>query len=123
MKRDMELVRRILIETERADAPYDAACFLGGEHATLADIAYHVELMVHHGLLDADTCRDMNGNPISCEIVALTWDGCDYLEAVRNDRVWKKTVDAIKKAVGSTTLALVKDVAVAISKQEILSLI
>lgn len=121
MKRDMDLVRRILVETECASAPLDISAFLDEEHATVEDVAYHVELMQHHGLIDASIQRNMGGSVAYGKVIALTWDGCDYLDAIRDDRVWAKSKDAIRKAVGSTTMGLMKETAVAIGKQAILA--
>ena len=118
MKRDLDLVRLILLEVEKSDEPVHAEK-LTCDAFTFSMIAYHVELMRAHGLLDASISKDWNGKPVYCCIEALTWDGCDYLDAIRNENVWEKTKKVIKETVGSTTLALIKDVAVIVATQAI----
>ena len=110
MKRDMDLVRQILIETEKADKPLQGDHFTDSEH-TIEQVAYHVELMEHHGLIDANVRVDKFYNVYQCEVVSLTWDGCDYLDAVRENKVWAKTKKVVSESVGSTTIAVLKQVA------------
>ena len=50
---------------------------------------------------------------------ALTWDGCDYLDAIRDDGVWAKTKKLVREAVGSTTMAVIKDAACMVATQAI----
>ena len=121
MKRDIDFVRSILVRTELAEGPFDASELLTDAHSDMRDVLYHVELMQAHRLLDARIHRDMNGNPIHGEIIALTWDGCDYLDAIRDDRVWTKAKKAVKEAVGSTTIGLFKETALMVGKQLIAS--
>lgn len=109
MKRDLDLVRRILLEVEDADDKVDINDLATPQHA-MPEIAYHVQLMAHHGLIDARIVYADDHDYIGW-VTALTWDGCDYLDAIRNDGVWRKTKEAVKEAVGTTTLAVVKQVA------------
>ena len=55
MKRDMDLVRSILIAAERSDGPLDVLklCESG---ISARDAAFQVELMEAHGLIEA-TCK------------------------------------------------------------------
>lgn len=41
-------------------------------------------------------------------IFSMTWDGYDYLDAIRSPQVWNKAKEAITKAVGDTSLSVVK---------------
>jgi len=45
----------------------------------------------------------------------LTWQGYDFLDAVRSDAVWSKTKSTIAATVGSASLEVVKAVAVSIA--------
>ena len=116
----MDLVRFILIETEKADGRFGIERFVT-EQRTMELVGYHVELMQAHGLLDAAVQREWGGSVVAGSITALTWDGCDYLDAIRNDGIYQKTKEAVSEAVGATTMDLFKDVAVAIGKAVILS--
>ena len=79
MKRDLDLVRSILIYVENADDEVDADD-MATERWPIETVAYHVRLMVHHGLLDvSQDARDMNGSTIELTVAGITWDGQDYL--------------------------------------------
>lgn len=110
MKRNLELVRLLLLEVEKADAPINGFDLAGNPYS-LNEIGYHVEMLAAQGLLDAKVERTWGGAYINVVINGLTWDGCDYLDAIRNDRVWSKVVHAISSTVGTTTLSVVKQIA------------
>lgn len=108
MKRDLDLVRSILIYVEKAEGEVDAEDLVTDDWP-FEIVAYHVRLMAHHGLVDlSDDVRDMNGETLSLAVSGLTWDGQDYLDAIRDPKVWSKVKKTVKEAVGSTTLEVVK---------------
>ena len=118
MRRDMDLVRSILLQVEGAesDVPLsDLTC----DKWSMAEVAYHVEMMQAHGLLDATIHRGSHGTVVLGEVSGLTWDGCDYLDAIRDDGVWAKTKKLVREAVGSTTMAVIKDAACMVATQAI----
>lgn len=115
MKRDMDLVRQLLIATENAAGPFDAASLaLGPDAPSAEEIVYHVRLLEAHGLVDAAVRRDITGG-YSCTVHGLTWDGCDYLDAVRDGRVWERTKRVVSETVGSTTMDVIKEAAKAVA--------
>ena len=107
MKRDLDLVRCILISVEKADGPIGDV-MLAKCCEDIGRLAFHIELMQAHGLLTASGERDAYGDPLSLEVGGLTWEGYDYLDAIRSPQVWNKAKDAISKAVGDTSLSIVK---------------
>lgn len=109
MRRDMDLVRSILAQTELADGPLELGMIAHDGHSD-AELAYHVELMKARGLLDATLTRAWGGEVVRGTVDALTWDGLDYLDAMRSDQVWARAKDAIARTVGSTTFDVIKAV-------------
>nr|DAL20414.1 MAG TPA_asm: YjcQ protein [Caudoviricetes sp.] len=108
MRRDLDLVRSILIYVEKAEDEVDAEDLVT-DGWPFETVAYHVRLMAHHGLVDlSDDTRDMNGETLSLAVSGLTWDGQDYLDAIRDPKVWAKVKKTVKEAVGSTTFEVVK---------------
>lgn len=107
MKRDLDLVRCILISVEKADGPIGDV-MLAKCCEDISRLVFHIELMQAHGLLTASVERDAYGDPLSLEVGGLTWEGYDYLDAIRSPQVWNKAKDAISKAVGDTSLSIVK---------------
>lgn len=108
MRRDLDLVRSILIYVEKAEDEVDAEDLVT-DGWPFEIVAYHVRLMAHHGLVDlSDDTRDMNGETLSLVVSGLTWGGQDYLDAIRDPKVWAKVKKTVKEAVGSTTFEVVR---------------
>lgn len=120
MKRDLDLVRCILISVEKADGPIGDA-MLAKCCEDIGRLAFHIELMQAHGLLTASVERDAYGDPLSLEVGGLTWEGYDYLDAIRSPQVWNKAKDAISKAVGDTSLSIVKQTCTTVATGLIMS--
>ena len=122
MERDLELIRQILLKGASHPhgsgfAPEEA---LGGEY-TREQIGYHVHLMGQAGLIVTyDVATLANASP-SAHMNSITWAGHDYLESVRDEKVWKETKSLAKQA-GSTAFDLVKQIAVGIAKSELAKL-
>lgn len=108
MKRDLDLVRSILIRVENADDEVDADA-MATERWPREMVAYHVRLMEHHGLLDvSQDFRDMNGDTIELTVAGITWSGQDYLDSIREPKVWDRVKKTLASTVGSTTLDVVR---------------
>ena len=111
MKRDVDLVRSILIYVENAADEVDAD-EMATERWPIETVAYHVRLMAHHGLVDVSRdAGDMNGNTIELTVAGITWDGQDYLDSIREPKVWGRVKKALAGTVGSTTLDVVRQTA------------
>lgn len=109
MRRDMDLIRGLLMQVEEVDRPVGIGelDFLGHGRE---EVAYHVELMQACGLIDARV-RRVKGNMLAdCTVLGLTWDGADFLDSMRDERVWARAKGAIRDTVGSTTLDVVRAV-------------
>ncbi len=118
MKRDIELIRKILFEVEECPANKynDGFKFDGYDDWT---IALHVEMLIEAGLLDGEVMRFVSGEPPSVRVLRLTWSGHDFISAVRDDTVWKKVKENVIKPASSWTFSLILDYA----KKEIKKLI
>ena len=111
MKRDLDLVRSILIYVENAADEVDADD-MATERWPIETVAYHVRLMAHHGLVDVSRdARDMNGGTIELTVAGITWDGQDYLDSIREPKVWGRVKKTIAGTVRSTTLDVVRQTA------------
>ncbi len=99
MKRDMETVREILKEVEIA-APRQY-----GD----PEKVHHIAIMEEAGLLNATIITNGTGIPSQAVVLRLTWHGHDFLDASRNDVVWKKVMGKIVKTGASFTFAIVSE--------------
>lgn len=94
MKRDMDLVRLILlkVEDEYVSTPIFNLCIEGYD---LETIAYHCKIMYEAGLLSSFSVQYGDNKVWGLRVGALTWSGNDYLEKIRNDSIWEKTKNEI----------------------------
>lgn len=114
VKRDMDLVRLILLEVERRtrDEQYAPMKFEGH---TAEEIAYNVKLLSEAGLvhaLDATTAKELCWIPIS-----LTWQGHEFLDAARENTRWNRAKKLIVEKAGTVSFDVLKDVLAALAKQ------
>ena len=83
MKRDMDLVRKILFHIEASE---DGNINLDIPKHSQDVIYRHVELMKDKGLVDATIVPSSDGPEyeiLDCEVRRLTWEGHDFLDAAR----------------------------------------
>ena len=105
----MDLIRQILANVEAVE--------VGGAPVTLREpnAAYQAALLNEAGLIEAAIVNDNFGNPRQAIVRRLTWTGHDFLDAVRDDTVWKKVKENVIKPGVSWTFGIVLEYA----KQEI----
>lgn len=119
MERDLDLIRKMLLAAEAAGTPLDVMA-LGLEETDFQVLAYHAEILVEARLLKAQiTWVDSSILPISVVVERLTWEGHDYLDAVRSDTVWARTRTLVREKVGTAALEVVKQVAVQVAKNQL----
>lgn len=115
MKRDWELVRKILIAVEEIQghdqqvsgddvAGYDAAL-----------VSYHIYLLKEAGLLEA-TCSSYLNEPRACFAFELTWEGHEFLDQIRSKTVWNKTVGLLREKGLDLSFSTIKVAAGAVAK-------
>lgn len=113
MKRDMDLVRKILLAMdayEHGFAPHDLT--IPGYDQDV--IGHHVWLMAEGKLVTAATITATNSlSPIALPRT-ITWKGHDFLDAVRNESVWSKVKTQLKDHAISVPFALLQDLALKI---------
>ena len=114
MKRNMDLVRCILLQVEEAENYIDIEHLFKKRDEvkdceyTDQEIIYHVELLITHNFLDGDIRRDINKTITDSTIRGLTWEGQDFLDSVREEKVWRKVRSVVADSVGSTTFDVIK---------------
>jgi hypothetical protein len=115
MKRDMDLVRKILIELEKEPhgfAPRD----LRLDAYKREEVGFHVYLMGQAGLLRvADVSALRSGSPMALPI-NIEWEGYEFLEAARPDSMWEKAKERIVAAGGGLTIELLKEVLLGLAR-------
>lgn len=118
MKRDMELVRKILLAVEEAE-DIEGGIQPEIEGYSDAQVTYHSGLLYNAGLITAMDASSMDGPAYI--ITGLTWEGHDFLEAARNETVWKKAKEIIKNKGGGMTLDILKQLLMKLLSEQVLS--
>lgn len=105
MKRDMDLIRLILLEIENSEDEEIENLTIKGY--STKEILYNAKLLEQNNMIEY--CKeDIIGNYY---IGSMTWDGNDFLDKVRDNSNWKKTKDVIKEKALPFTFDIVKSVA------------
>jgi len=110
MKRDMDLVRKIMIAAEDAEGAPDLSSLIAefGENV----VRHHSYLINQAGLAEG-ICPgggelDWDGSPPICVITGLTWAGHDFIVAARNDTLWAKAKAKAITVIGGMTIDALK---------------
>jgi hypothetical protein len=112
MKRDLDLLRDILLDVEDWNDPEPLRLeALGYDGKTQQEIGYHLELLEDAGYIDANITKWNTGAYATGLILRMTMAGHDYLDSVRSPEVWNKTKTALEKVGGGAALDVIKDVA------------
>jgi hypothetical protein len=136
MKRDMDLIRQILLYLE-AETPressglyyVDSDPMVAKLETTLELLNYQLILLYEARLIDGAAYRGKgypsgndrlfeNSSVLSVFPRHLTWDGQEFLETIRDEEVWKKTKLAAK-TVGSFGLDTLKELGKGFIKKKI----
>src|SRR5437870_2391008 len=110
MKRDMNLIREMLLkieEQEEAWAPGPNDWEITGY--TEAQIAYHTYLLVEAGFARGDEVTGFNAEAPECLITNMTWKGHEFLAAAKNDTIWEKAMAISARMGGGLTMAGLKE--------------
>lgn len=113
MKRDMDLMRKILLRIEEcSDVPPKVLTlddFMDMKKSSYM-ISLHIDLLCDAGLIEVMDTSIEDGLK-DFDIVRLTLAGYEYLDAIRNARVWDRVKQSVSY-VGGATLDIIKQLAV-----------
>jgi hypothetical protein len=83
MKRDWDLIRQILLATERAQAHVKVS-FEDMDDCTEEIFRHHTVLLTEAGLVHSMVLPRINMTVIE----SLTWEGHEFLDCIRHDATW-----------------------------------
>ncbi|HWU62311.1 MAG TPA: DUF2513 domain-containing protein [Ensifer sp.] len=124
MKRDMDLIRELMLWLESQDlrpgmvrylSAYDGDLTLDGY--TPEQIDGHLELISRSGFIVNGESRPMRG----IAYMGLEWIGHDFVDSVRDPDVWRATKNVVQKAKGFS-VDLIVDIAKGVLKKKIFEL-
>ena len=118
MRRDLDLIRKLILAVEDRDAEHWVP-EIAIEGYTPQQIGYHSYLIVDAGLakgIDVSTLDDMFPN---WHLSHLTSAGHDFAAAARSDSTWSKATTLVKDKGGGFTIDIVKQVLVSLVKNSL----
>jgi hypothetical protein len=116
MKRDMDVVRKILLsleETSSMSAPYDFKV----EGYSEEEITYNLILLKEARLIDAFQSNTFQGVLITPN--RLTWEGHEFLDNARDETRWNEAKKIAGQKGGSMAFDVIKGVLVQLALQTV----
>ena len=108
MKRDLSLIRELLLKLEEMhDRPlatwmvYPQDEALAVEGYSTNEIGHALELMVDAGLILTPPSGGFSADG-ALLFKRLSWNGCEYLDDVRDPEVWRRTKEGASKIGGAS---------------------
>lgn len=111
MKRNWETIRELLTKVEECTMPADMIRLASFPSERAAEISYHMALLIEAGLVNGQISQTLGPEVKDFFAQRLTWEGHEFLDAIRSDTVWQKTKKTFVEQGVSMTFELVKSVA------------
>ncbi len=109
----MNLIRLQLLEVEGEDPKPNLKQY------TEEQQVYHMTLCIEAGLVDGVIVNNSDGYPAATSAIRLTWTGHEFLDAARNETVWNKAKERIKKSGVEVTVSILQDLLKELLKQSL----
>jgi hypothetical protein len=106
MKRDMDLVRKIMLAIEASERPLDSTLVRISGYPS-DSITEHMRLLNEAGLIEGISAYSVEHRLKWIEL-RLTWSGHDFLDAARNETLWNETLTEVHKQTGTVPFEVLK---------------
>ena len=104
MRRDMDIVRTIILNIE--DDKYQHGAYVTLDGVSNRDCALHVALLFDAGLAEGRLVRTDSSGIVAASVERLTSAGHDFCDGIRNDKIWNKAKEQILKPGASYGLSI-----------------
>ncbi len=101
MKRDMDLIRQLLLTIE-ADEHGFATRDIEIPSYTQEQIDYHAVLLGEAGLAEVTDVTTMGSKSPKAILLRLTWAGHEFLDSSRENHIWNQAKDKVGKIGGAS---------------------
>ena len=111
MKRDFDLIRKLLFFFEEKESPQyvEVPPIDGYDEPT---IRYHLVLLHDAGLLRCEPVKSSTSDRVIYVLpFELTWDGHEFLANVKNEGVWRKLQAVVAAKGGALAFSIVNQLA------------
>ncbi|WP_187278833.1 DUF2513 domain-containing protein [Methylobacterium sp. WL12] len=124
MKRDMDFVRKLLLQIEEGETTF-VIDFLTAEDdhemEEIRKLRHHLIIMVEANLINVmedSFLKDSGRIYAPVEVVGLTWKGHDFVDTIRDPEMWRTTKEGASK-VGGAGFGFILELGKAYAKQEL----
>ena len=114
MKRDMDLVREIMLQIEALPAG-PPVLYRVGEVEDLV-LLNHLEMLIDAGLVRGKISRSQGSRGDVIVISTLSWEGHEWIDLVRDPRVWDEAKTTLQENGGALSFELTRAVATRIHR-------
>ena len=104
MKRDMDIIRSVLLNVEADKYQYGEHVYLNGVPEEIC--AHHVALLLEAGLAGGHLIRSDCYGIVGATIERLTSSGHDFCDGIRHETIWNKAKEHILKPGASYGLSI-----------------
>ena len=118
VKRDMELVREIMLHVETKQDLKAKTVKIDGYADEV--VARHVEMLLRARFLEGIESRELSSSVPRIFVTDLTWEGHDFLAATQNKSVWTSLKSKLGDELPKLPFELVKSVALKLLSQSIM---
>lgn len=118
MKRNMDLCRLILFKIED-EYKSTALSNLQIDGYDIEIIAYHCDLLFEAGLIKSYKPTYASDKIYFFSVGALTWEGHDFLDKIRENTMWNRTKNRIKENALPMTLEVIKTIATSLINDQL----
>jgi hypothetical protein len=114
MKRDMELIRKLVLGMEDCPEGFGSVANLDGY--TDEQIGYHAYLMIQAGLAEGNETTHSDSTGPGAYLRNLTWQGHEFADAARDDSRWLEAMRVVKEKAGSVTMGVLTQLLTSLAK-------
>lgn len=117
MKRDMDLMRGILIEIENSDDDPLGWLEISIDGFSEMEVSYQIKLLDEAGLIHAQDLSSTDGMDFRAK--SLTWQGHEFLDNAKDENVWKDAKRMIGEKIESVSFTVLSAILVETVKRQI----
>lgn len=109
MKRDIDLLRVILLRVEAEGDPEEPLIHsLGVEGYDQAFVNEHVKILIESGYIEGEIKYSTNNRILLTAIRGLTPKAYDFLDNIRNNELWNRIRERIATTTGTASVPIIE---------------
>lgn len=116
MKRNMDLIRALLLEIEEKHDGSGRSVKITGTGNSEVEVVEHLFMLTEAEMIESRDASHMQGRGII--VLRMTWKGHEYLDNIRDPEIWEKTKSGAEK-IGGFSLDIVSALAKGFIKKKI----